>query len=245
MIGMKPRLVGAEGNQQVTFEWRPGVFKEFADDARADLDHKYVFLIDEINRADLSRVFGEIFSLLEEDYRYYKDGDMEINATGVVLPNGDNFVIPKNLYIICTMNDIDRSVESMDFALRRRFAWKEIKANESSCIIEAKIDDEDVRRRLKNAMRNINDKIAKDQNLRLGTEYQLGGAIFAKYMKYVDDPDAFGRLWDNHINTILNEYLRGRRDKENKLRELKRVYDDAVQAQPPEQPDKGAEPQQA
>ena len=93
-------------------------------------------------------------------------------------------------------------------------------------------------------MTKINEKIA-EPNLRLGTEYQLGGSIFAKYMKYVDDPDAFGSLWNNHIKTILNEYLRGRRDKENKLGELKRVYDDAVQAQPPEQPDGGAEPQQA
>ena len=143
-----------------------------------------------------------------------------------------------------TMNDIDRSVESMDFALRRRFAWREVSADESLCILESKINDEDIRRRLIDAMTNINTRIA-DPNLRLGTEYQLGGAIFAKYIKYADCANAFKCLWDNHIKTILNEYLRGRRDKENILGELKRVYDSAAQAQTPEQPDRGAEPQQA
>ena len=205
---------------------------------------KFVFLIDEINRADLSRVFGELFSLLEEDYRYrIRDGRPE-NERGITLPNGASFVIPENLYIIGTMNDIDRSVESMDFALGRRFAWREVLAEESYCIIEAKINDEDVRRRLKHAMTKINEMIA-EPNLQLGAEYQLGSAIFAKYIKYADCANAFERLWNNHIKTILNEYLRGRRDKENILGGLKHVYDDAVQAQPPEQSGRGEDPHQA
>lgn len=266
VIGLKPVVLDAEGNEvadvqdgnvagngnvHVSFRWKDGMFKAFADKAKLAYDAavhdgcevpKFVFLIDEINRADLSRVFGELFSLLEEDYRYrIHDGRPE-NERGITLPNGRPFVIPENLYIIGTMNDIDRSVESMDFALRRRFAWREVSADESLCILESKINDEDIRRQLTDAMNKINEKI-EESNLRLGTEYQLGGAIFAKYMKYVDCPDAFGHLWDNHIKTILNEYLRGRRDKENILGELKRVYDSAVQARTPEQPDRGAEPQ--
>lgn len=230
----------ANGNVHVSFRWKDGIFKDFAQKAKRAYDAavhaggevpKFVFLIDEINRADLSRVFGELFSLLEEDYRYRIREGVHENVHGITLPSGEKFVIPENLYIIGTMNDIDRSVESMDFALRRRFAWREVSAEESSCIIEAKIIDEDVRRRLQTAMHNINEKIA-DQNLRLGTEYKLGGAIFAKYMKYVDCPDAFERLWENHIYTILNEYLRGRRDKKEKLDGLKVVYDKAVQVHP-------------
>ena len=268
VIGLKPVILDARGNEvdvdqdgngaangnvHVSFRWKDGIFKDFAHKAKLAYDAaahdggevpKFVFLIDEINRADLSRVFGELFSLLEEDYRYrIREGEYE-NVRGITLPNGVSFVVPENLYIIGTMNDIDRSVESMDFALRRRFAWKEIKAKESLCILESKIIDEDVRKRLTEAMAKINEKIA-EPNLRLGAEYQLGGAIFAKYIKYADCANAFGCLWDNHIKTILNEYLRGRRDKESILGELKRVYNIAVQAQPPERPDRGAEPPQA
>ena len=146
------------------------------------------------------------------------------------LPNGENFVIPKNLYIIGTMNDIDRSVESMDFALRRRFAWYEVSAKESECIIDKTIVDADAAAKLKSAMDALNLKIA-DPDFRLGTEYQLGGAIFAKYAKY-NGQDAFEKLWKNHIEIILREYLRGRgtRGKEN-LKELKDIYDSKVNAQ--------------
>ena len=218
------------GQVRVSYVWRDGVFKEFANRAKEAYDtypadpQKFVFLIDEINRADLSRVFGELFSLFEEDYRY------PTNRKGIILPNGEEFVIPKNLYIIGTMNDIDRSVESMDFALRRRFAWYEVSADKSERIIEEKINDTDAKEKLLNAMRNINEKI-EGQDFRLGKEYQLGGAIFAKYLKYQGEDDSFDSLWNNHIAVILNEYLRGRRDKESKLEELKNAYDEGVQSQ--------------
>ena len=234
VIGMKPRLVGAEGNQQVTFEWCSGVFKKFVAAAKANPDHKYVFLIDEINRADLSRVFGEMFSLLEEDYRYYRDGDVERNATGILLPNGENFVIPKNLYIIGTMNDIDRSVESMDFALRRRFAWYEVSAEESEGIIDEKVHDQESAETLKRAMIALNLRIA-DPDFHLGSEYQLGGAIFAKYVKYIDDVNPFDMLWKRHIEIILKEYLRGRRTKGTDLNELKGIYDQSVRTPLPQE----------
>ena len=259
VIGMKPVLVTengkevfkdeqgrlyttnnneADGQRQdfsgkvcVSYVWRDGVFKEFANRAKEAYDtypadpQKFVFLIDEINRADLSRVFGELFSLFEEDYRY------PTNRKGIILPNGEEFVIPENLYIIGTMNDIDRSVESMDFALRRRFAWYEVTAEQSECIVEDKINDAEAKRKLLNVMRQINEMIA-DPNTRLGKEYQLGGAIFAKYMKYQAEDNSFDSLWNNHIAIILNEYLRGRRDKESKLEELKNAYDGAVGIQP-------------
>ena len=258
VIGMKPILVSengkevfkdeqgrlyttnnneADGQRQdflgkvcVSYVWRDGVFKEFANRAKEAYDtspddpQKFVFLIDEINRADLSRVFGELFSLLEEDYRY------PTKKKGIILPNGEEFVIPKNLYIIGTMNDIDRSVESMDFALRRRFAWYEVSADKSERIIEDKIDDAETKRKLLSAMRKVNEMIA-DPNSRLGKEYQLGGAIFAKYLKYQGEDDSFDSLWNNHIAVILNEYLRGRRDKESKLVELKNAYDEGIQSQ--------------
>ena len=244
------------GVTSVSYAWKDGVFKKLAANAKKAYDaatdktqaQKFVFLIDEINRADLSRVFGELFSLLEEDYRYPKNKD------GIRLPNGENFVVPENLYIIGTMNDIDRSVESMDFALRRRFAWYEVSAESSVAILEAKgregkIAKDDVVI-LKNAMTQLNDIIAssstgkgemvdggpgsdKKPDLRLGSAYQLGGAIFAKLEKYVKvanaipsmaNGDAFTALWNNHIKNILFEYLRGRRDRDDLLKKLETEF---------------------
>ena len=130
---------------------------------------KYVFLVDEINRADLSRVFGELFSLLEEEYRYPNGKGTD----SILLPNGERFSIPKNLFIIGTMNDIDRSVESMDFALRRRFAWKEVKASDTAEDILVKAKNEDgspriektIAQKLMDAMSKLNDRISGKRDL--------------------------------------------------------------------------------
>lgn len=237
VIGMKPEIVdGVNGSKAVSFDWHDGIFKTFADKALKEYDKaedkakapKFVFLIDEINRSDLSRVFGELFSLLEEEYRYPN------NKKGVTLPDGKDFVIPRNLYIIGTMNDIDRSVESMDFALRRRFAWYEVKAEQSEGIISEKVSDGNAAAKLKAAMKNLNAVIGGENlkpmngtetDLRLGTAYQLGGAIFAKFEKCGGNFDA---LWNNHISNVLGEYLRGRRDREDILKELKGIFDKAV-----------------
>ena len=114
------------GKTSVSYAWKDGVFRKFAAKAKDDPEHNYVFLIDEINRADILSVFGEVFSLLDREYRYSMEEDGVKNARGITLPNGCRFVIPKNLYIICTMNNVDGCVESMGSALRRRFAWYEI-----------------------------------------------------------------------------------------------------------------------
>ena len=242
-------LVGTEekvedlGKAQVSFRWKDGIFKKFADKAKQAYEEapdkknapKFVFLIDEINRADLSRVFGELFSLLEEEYRYPNE-----KGTGITLQNGENFAIPENLYIIGTMNDIDRSVESMDFALRRRFAWYEVKAKDSEIIIEKKVKDVDgAVEKLKATMKALNEMIAppkdgsatsnqNNNDLKLGFEYQLGGAIFAKFEKYVGEETPFKKLWNNHIENILREYLRGRSNRDQCLERLKEAYNKAL-----------------
>ena len=231
IIGLKPELV----NGKVTFKWKDGLFKAFADKAKKfrETDGEnckpYIFLIDEINRADLSRVFGEVFSLLEEDYRYPE------NETGIILPDGSSFVLPDNLYIIATMNDIDRSVESMDFALRRRFSFLEVKAEDSVCIIEenTKISDGN-KAKLKNVMAELNKYIGSKNelldnryHLDLGDEYALGGAYFVHFAKYADEEQPQEMLWGNHLHIILNEYLRGHRDRHAILTCLKNVFDSA------------------
>ena len=163
-------------------------------------------------------MFGELFSLIEPDYR----GE----DYAIKLPNGEEFYVPSNLYIIGTMNDIDRSVDSMDFALRRRFAWKEVTAAESEQIIDSKVEDAGLAETLKGAMREINQylggnkKVALDGRemaLGLGPEYQLGGAIFANATKYGNE-EAMSKVWQNHVRVILSEYLRGNKDKNGILR---------------------------
>lgn len=160
--GVKPSDI----SDGIKFDVRDGVFKTFCKKALAVPEQKFVFIIDEINRADLSRVFGELFFGLEADYR----GE-EITTQYSYLQGGSKLVIPKNLYIIGTMNDIDRSVESMDFALRRRFVWREITAESSESIIDSANISVDLKAQAKIRMRNLNAEILKTFG---STAYQSG-----------------------------------------------------------------------
>lgn len=135
--GLRPIM---QGDRQL-FVRMDGIFKAFcrAVAKQGETDKKYYFLIDEINRADLSKVFGELMYCLEEGYR---GKDNRITTQYANLPTygpdgkklekddfAEGFYIPKNVVIIGTMNDIDRSVESFDFAMQRRFAWIEVDAD--------------------------------------------------------------------------------------------------------------------
>lgn len=103
---------------------------------------KYVFIIDEINRGELSKIFGELFYAIDPGYRGEK-GKVKTQYQNLIDNDDvfvDGFFVPENVYILATMNDIDRSVESMDFALRRRFAWKEIKPEDRIDMLSEKLD---------------------------------------------------------------------------------------------------------
>lgn len=263
VTGLKPVLVGEDGHRygakaeipvgtkvSVSFEWRDGVFKKFADAAldayrtavaSGEAAPAYVLVIDEINRADLSRVFGELFSILEPGYRYSAAKDRFVE-----LPSGEAFRVPENLFIIGTMNDIDRSVEGIDFALRRRFAWYEITAQDSEAIVwDVKgvdgvnaADLATVKARTVAAMQTLNAVIRGDKTVNLGhgrekrveslgREYELGGAIFKnveRYGKY----DFVDKLWDNHISTVLHEYLRGEKDGGAILDAMRKLYGETM-----------------
>ena len=195
-----------------------GIFKDFCRKAAETGDKKYYFIIDEINRADLGRVFGELMYCFEKrgpEYRvdtqysnlpsYGKNGK-RIEEAGDVFKDG--FYIPENVVILGTMNDIDRSVETFDFALRRRFDWVEINANSvmerslESMVgvdIEKAFDAETIERII--AMNNV---IAKPP---LGREFMIGPAYFKGY-----DGTNLEDIWEHNIEPILREYIRGRND---------------------------------
>lgn len=233
--GIKP-LINDDGTTY--FERRPGTFMTFCEEAskaiKDDIDraeniirdakseaekkpahelmnkacseHPYVMVIDEINRADLSRVFGELFYGLEKDYR----GEI-IPTQYDYLADKDVFSIPPNVYIIGTMNDIDRSVESMDFALRRRFAWREITVEDSLCIlcILDEISDPDLRQQAQEVLLAVNEKIINEM-LGLDSAYYLGAAYFRDLEEYPEGKE-WKHVWEHSVSVILTEYRRASR----------------------------------
>lgn len=184
-----------------------------------------VFIIDEINRGEISKIFGELFFSIDPGYRGEK-GKVNTQYQNMV-PEGDvfknGFYVPENVYIIGTMNDIDRSVESMDFAMRRRFAWQEVTAEESyTNMIEQDPEFALVKDEIKARMFNLNKAIVETEGL--DEAYQIGAAYFRKYLDYQDKTNPFDCLWENHLKGLLFEYLRGNRRAKELLEKLHDAY---------------------
>lgn len=183
----------------------------------------YVFIIDEINRAEISKVFGELFFSIDSGYRGEK-GRVKTQYSNLQDENDvfyDGFFIPENVYIIATMNDIDRSVESMDFAMRRRFAWKEVIALERISMWNGQI--EDWKEESEKRMVALNNAIEDVQGL--SSAYHIGPAYFLKLEKYTEAKNPFEQLWKNHLKGVIFEYLRGLPDSAEQLDNLKLAYD--------------------
>lgn len=177
-------------------------------------DNKYVFIIDEINRGELSKIFGELFYAIEPDYRG-KAGTVQTQYNNLVEDDDvfkSGFYIPDNVYIIGTMNDIDRGVEAMDFAIRRRFAWKEVTAEESA-------ENMDITGLPLEKMKALNKALMENG---LSRACCIGGAYFRKLKD--DDYDS---LWEYHLAGIIYEYFRGEPDAEEKLQAVKEAFEKA------------------
>lgn len=175
-----------------------------------DKNKPYIFIIDEINRGEISKIFGELFFSVDPGYRGVK-GKVQTQYQNLIAeddPFKDGFYIPENVYIIGTMNDIDRSVECMDFAMRRRFIFKEITAEESARNMELGTDATERMMSLNNAISEIDG---------FNSSFHIGAA----YFKGVDDFDA---LWELKLAGLLKEYLRGMPDAEESLEALKKAY---------------------
>lgn len=183
-------------------------------------ERDYVFIIDEINRGEASKIFGELFYAIDPGYRDDKDNPVQTQYQNLI-PTSDvfakGFYVPRNVYILATMNDIDRSVESMDFAMRRRFTWKEIKPE----CTEDMLDDlgQSLADSAKETMHRLNNEIVATDGL--GAAYSVGPAYF---MKIKDLKGDFSALWNMNIEPLLREYLRGFRAIDDMMEKFKKAF---------------------
>ncbi|WP_459829232.1 McrB family protein [Campylobacter concisus] len=244
MDGVKP--IGIE-NGAMKFELRNGVFKQMCIDAFKNLKNsqegkeelkKYYFIADEINRAELSRVFGELLLCLEEDKRLRYEGknlqgmlvktansslwDNEKHAVYIDETGEGYFGVPENLYFIGTMNDIDKSIDSFDMALRRRFVWKRYSCNYDVIAEHFDKSSEDKLETYVEFCKDINEYITSDKGLGLDDSYELGHSYFLKPKNL--NKKEISKLWEGHISPLLKEYLRTQyssKDIETRLNDMK------------------------
>lgn len=207
-----------DNNGQIGFERQDGIFKAFCKRALENQEN-FVFIIDEINRGNISKIFGELFFAIDPSYRG-KKGKITTQYQNLVESDdlyADGFYIPENVYIIGTMNDIDRGVESMDFAIRRRFTWIEVDPNDTQSMLDSEIPE--YAADAKERMGALNKVISTNPSL--GKPYQIGAAYFLRLNELNGDFDA---LWAYHLEPLLLEYLRGDPRAEEFLDEMKKNY---------------------
>ncbi len=190
------------------FTRKNGAFFDFCQKAHARPDRDFYFIIDEINRGNLSRIFGELMLLIEADKRS-KEYEMPLTYSP-----GEPFFIPANVHLIGMMNTADRSLAMVDYALRRRFAFISLKPefNLKFCqhLTTSGIDQEVVDRILKR-IGELNSLIAEDSR-DLGSGYCIGHSFFCP-TEQVDDPEAWYReVVETEIQPLLEEYWADRDD---------------------------------
>lgn len=250
--GIKPATLAAE---TMKFKLVNGEFKQMCIDAFVELknahDEKrkaknFYFIADEINRAELSRVFGELLLCLEEDKRLrFEKGKLVgtkvktqnsklwekehavviLNEKNELNSNGKFFYfgVPENLYFIGTMNDIDRSVDSFDMALRRRFFWKQFECDYD--IVYQKYSKQDSVDKYLDICKKLNKHIVSEKGFNLSESYQLGHSYFLKPEKL--QKSLIDQIWESNIAPLLKEYLRaeyGENEIKQHLKNAKEIF---------------------
>ncbi len=226
-----------DGKGNVSFRREDGIFMKFCRRALEAYKNapnkenapKYVFVIDEINRGELSKIFGELFFCIDPGYRG-KKGKVKTQYYNLwkndKFGDSDGFFIPENVYIIGTMNDIDRSVESMDFAMRRRFAFKEVCASDSVAMLNTNEALAPFYDKIVERMNNLNLSILTIQGFT--SAYQIGAAYYLKLANYLENgnitENSWKSLWDNHLYGLLYEYLRGLPNAIDDMKKLRKAY---------------------
>lgn len=176
---------------------------------------KYIFIIDEINRGEISKIFGELFFAIDPGYRG-RAGEVATQYSNLHVNPNEKFYIPENVYIIGTMNDIDRSVDSFDFAMRRRFRFIELRADERLEMLSS-LDNDALEEEAIHRMMALNQEIVKVEEL--NTNYQIGASYFLK-LKFLD----FDQLWTDYLQPLLQEYIQGMYDEAGIMRRFEKAY---------------------
>ena len=177
---------------------------------------KYIFIIDEINRGEIAKILGELFFSIDPGYRG-KSGEVATQYSNMHDDPDEKFYIPENVYIIGTMNDIDRSVDSFDFAMRRRFRFVEVKAKATQDMLES-LENEALKSKAVERMDRLNAEILKVDDL--NENYQIGASYFLKLKTL-----SFEELWTDYLKPLLQDYVRGLYDEEGIMKRFERAYD--------------------
>ena len=194
--GIRPALTTTGGDQGATsaelgYELRPGIFRRICEAAKNAGGERFVLIIDEINRGNIPKIFGELITLIEPSRRLDAD-----DATTVTLPySGDQFGVPNNLYIIGTMNTADRSIQQLDTALRRRFTFVERMPDPEHELVPEEVSGVNCRKML----RAMNQRIA----LLMDREHQIGHT----YLFDVKTMKQLAGRFRNRIFPLLQEYF--------------------------------------
>ncbi|HXN20158.1 MAG TPA: AAA family ATPase [Candidatus Binatus sp.] len=205
--GIRPKT---NDRGELSYQVEPGVFKQFCDKAQQDIKRPFVIVIDEINRGNISKIFGELLFLLE--YRGKK----------ISLPYDRSlFFIPSNIFIIGTMNTTDRSLAQIDYALRRRFYFYRLLPviNGRAPVLERALQklqvEESACQRIVRLFIALNDRVQE----RLGEHFQIGHSHFM--LRNIGDDWILRRVWNRSILPLIEEYFYNARDKGSVLSEFK------------------------
>ena len=200
--GIKAVPAGEPGNEygdEMVYQVSDGIFKKIVEKAKNDRDREYAIFIDEINRGNISKIFGELITLIEESKRVGNEEALE-----VTLPySGEKFGVPNNLYIIGTMNTADRSIALMDTALRRRFEFVEMMPDLEKVDFEIETDDGDIA--IGELLKTINERIEYlyDRDHMIGHSYFM--SLKEKYGQ--EAKEELDHIFRNRVIPLLQEYF--------------------------------------
>ena len=205
--GIRPVIAGSNNgekisDEKISYALEDGIFKKICKDATNDPDNDYLLIIDEINRGNVSKIFGELITLLEDDKR----NKISLNLAYSKKP----FTVPENLYILGTMNTADKSLVQIDTALRRRFAFVELMTNYDLPQLEFKINVKDkdgnsTKKSLKQLLEKLNE-ILRQKKLR---DKQIGHSYFLN----VTNAEDLKFVFKYEIIPLLQDYFFGELDK--------------------------------
>ena len=190
--------------------------KDYISPTEINTDKKFVFIIDEINRGEISQIFGELFFSIDPGYRGER-GSVSTQYANLH-ETDEKFYIPENVYIIGTMNDIDRSVDTFDFAMRRRFRFVEVTAESQLGMLDEVLGNKAQEAKIR--LGNLNAEIEKVQEL--NSHYHIGPSYFLKLEEVNFD---YELLWSDYLKPLLEDYLRGSYEEVETIANLKKAFD--------------------